>query len=195
MRKQQNFQVNRLRYFEAAMNLFGTYNANSMDQIVDAINTLNKNVPTYEMILNGILSYWYGDNILKRRNVHMVLNRLFYLHKLQMRYENAYEHFIRKLYSYIDAICILSTGYLAMNLIPKSQLNGMIIQIKRAVVKTKPQHDLVIEELHLYYEMKLMTFDIDDSSDLTVQFLVFINPTLCHHFCDVMYEYKYTFIL
>ena len=79
-----------------------------------------------------------------------------------------------KLYSYIDAIHILSTGYLFLHLITPSQLNGMITQVKKTVVKTKHEYDLVIKRLHLYYDMKLVTFGIDGNSDIIVQFPVFV---------------------
>ena len=42
-----------------------------------------------------------------------------------MKCVNVYEDFIRKSYSYIDVIHILSTAYLHINLIHPSQLNGM----------------------------------------------------------------------
>ena len=65
-------------------------------------------------------------------------------------------------YSYIDAIQILSTGYLPINFVPPSQLKAMITQ--------------VIKRLHLYYDMKLVTFGIEDNSNLNVQFPVIVQP-------------------
>ena len=41
MRKQQNFQVNRLEDLEEAMALCGTYSTKSIDKIGDAINQLD----------------------------------------------------------------------------------------------------------------------------------------------------------
>ena len=58
---------------------------------------------------------------------------------------------------------------------PPSQLNGMVIQVEKGFVNTKPKYDLVIKRLHLYY-MKLVTFGTDDNSDLIVQFQVFVQP-------------------
>ena len=42
IRRQQNFQVNRLEYLEVVMPLYGTYSADSIKEIVDAINHLHK---------------------------------------------------------------------------------------------------------------------------------------------------------
>ena len=55
-----------------------------------------------------------------------------------------------------------------------SQLNNMITQIKEAVTKASSECDLVIKRMHLYFDMKLVTFGIEDDSDLTIQFLVFV---------------------
>ena len=105
MRKQQNF-------LEEAMTLYGTYSADSIEEIVDVINHLYENLTKHDKILGGSHPKWYKENIMERRVAHMALNSLLYLHELQMKYVNVYKDFIKKLYIYIDAICILSTGYL-----------------------------------------------------------------------------------
>ena len=44
------------------------------------------------------------------------------------------------------------------------------------VWKTSPDYDLVIERLHLYYDMKLVMFGINKERNLIMQFPVFIQP-------------------
>ena len=56
------------------------------------------------------------------------------------------------MYVYFNAICILSIGYFPISLIPISQLNEMLIQVKETVLKTDPNYDLVIRKLYLYYD-------------------------------------------
>ena len=58
MRKQQNFQFNGLEYLEEAMTLYGIYSANSMDEKVDAINHLNRNLSKHKNILSCRQSYY-----------------------------------------------------------------------------------------------------------------------------------------
>ena len=41
---------------------------------------------------------------------------------------------------------------------------------------TNPDYDLVIDQIHLYYDMTLVTFDIDKDRNLIIQFLVFVQP-------------------
>ena len=93
-----------------------------------------------------------------------------------MKYINTYKDLIGKLYIYINAIHILSTAYLPITLIPQSQLNEMITQVKEAVVATTPAYNIVFKKLHLYYNMKLVTFGISDDLDLYIQFPVFVLP-------------------
>ena len=106
----------------------------------------------------------------------MVINSLQYLQDLQMKYINTYKDLIRKLYIYINTICILSTGYLLIDLIPPSQLNDMITKVKEVVVVTNPKYDIVLKRPHLYYDMEIVTFGINDHSDLIIQFPAFIQP-------------------
>ena len=44
------------------------------------------------------------------------------------------------------------------------------------LTKTNPDHDIVIKRLHLYYDMKLVTFRIDRNRNLIIQFPIFGQP-------------------
>ena len=88
MSRQQKFQVNQLEYLEEVMTLYGTYSADSIEEIIDAINHSHKNVTKFEKMLGGSLPYWYKNSIMKRRITHITLNSLLYLHELQMKYVN-----------------------------------------------------------------------------------------------------------
>ena len=44
------------------------------------------------------------------------------------------------------------------------------------VQTTSPDYDIVIKNLHLYYDMKLVTFGIDRDRNLIIQYPIFIQP-------------------
>ena len=44
------------------------------------------------------------------------------------------------------------------------------------LTKTNPDYDIVIKRLHLYYDMKLVTFRIDRNRNLIIQFPSFVQP-------------------
>ena len=115
MRKQQKFQGKRLEYLEEAMILHGTHSADIVEEIIDAVNHLPKNITKCENMLGSNQPYWYKDSIMERRITHMILNSLLYLYELQMKYIYVNKDLIRKLYISINASWTLSTGYLPIS--------------------------------------------------------------------------------
>ena len=166
---------------EEAKTLNGTHSANGIGKGIDATNQLHKNFSCHEKIITGMIPPWYKKNYYESRISCVVLNSLLNLQDLQMKYINMYKDLVRKLYIYTDAIHILSTGYLKSNLIPPSQLNDMITQVKEAVAATNSEYDIVLKRLHLYYNMKLVTFGINDNLDLIIQFSVFVQLIASPH--------------
>ena len=71
---------------------------------------------------------------------------------------------------------VLAKGYLPILLITPLKLKEILNEVKLAIRKTNPEYDLVIDRLHLYYDMKLITFGIDKERNLIIQFPVFIKP-------------------
>ena len=48
--------------------------------------------------------------------------------------------------------------------------------MKETLIKANPDYDIVTKRLHLYYDMKLVTFSIDRKRNLIIQFPIFIQP-------------------
>ena len=87
-----------------------------------------------------------------------------------------YERFIEELKLYCGAIRVLSKGYLPISLLPPSKLEKILNQVRIAIIKSNKDYDLVLTRLYLYYNMKLVTFEIDNQRNLIVQFPVFVQP-------------------
>ena len=66
-------------------------------------------------------------------------------------------------------IRILSKGYLPISPLPPSKLERILSEVRMALSKTNKDYDLVLTHLYLYYDMKLVTFGIDDKRNLIVQ--------------------------
>ena len=77
---------------------------------------------------------------------------------------------------YSKAIRILSKGYLPISLLPPSKLERILSEVRIALSKMNKDYDLVFTRLYLYYDMKLVTFGIDENRNLIVQFPVFVQP-------------------
>ena len=87
-----------------------------------------------------------------------------------------YKEFIMQLCIYANSIRILAKGYLPISLITPLKLKEVLNAVGSTVRKTNLDYDLVIKRVHLYYDMKLVTFAIDKDKNLIVQFPVFIQP-------------------
>ena len=76
---------------------------------------------------------------------------------------------------YSQVIKILSKGYSPISLLPPSKLNIILEKVREAVQINNKDYGFIIKRLYLYYDMKLVTFGIDDQRNLIIQFPVFVH--------------------
>ena len=107
---------------------------------------------------------------------HYADNSMLYLHTIKEKYIEIYNEFISQVCIYAKAIRILAKGYLPISLIAPLRLKEILTTVKQNLIKTNPDYDIVIRWLHLYYDMKLVTFRIDQKSNLIIQFPMFVQP-------------------
>ena len=67
-------------------------------------------------------------------------------------------------------------GYLPNALVMPLKLKEILNDVRMALWTNNPDYDLVIDRLYLYYDIQLVTFDIDKNKSLIIQFPVFIQP-------------------
>ena len=56
------------------------------------------------------------------------------------------------------------------------KLKEILNEVRKTLRTTNPDYVLVIDRLHLYYNMQLVTFGIDKDRILIIQFPVFVQP-------------------
>ena len=64
----------------------------------------------------------------------------------------------------------------ANTLIKPKRLQEILTEVQKSLHSTNPDYNLVLDRVHLYYDMQLVTFDIDKDMNLIIQFPVFIQP-------------------
>ena len=77
---------------------------------------------------------------------------------------------------YASPIRILAKGYLPNTLLTSVKLQESLMEVRRTLWVTNPDYDLVIDQIHLYYDMPLVTFGFDKDRNLIIQFPVFMHP-------------------
>ena len=87
-----------------------------------------------------------------------------------------YSELITQLHTYVSAIRILAKGYLPNTLLNPEKLHDILTEVKKSLHIMNPDYDLVLDRLHLFYDMQLVTIGIDKDMNLVIQFPVFIQP-------------------
>ena len=95
---------------------------------------------------------------------------------IREKYVKMYERFLEEVKMYSKAIRTPSKGYLPISLLPPSKLERILSEVRIALSKMNKDYDLVLTRLYLYYDMKLVTFGIDNQRNLIMQFPLFVQP-------------------
>ena len=61
-------------------------------------------------------------------------------------------------------------------LITPKKLQEILSEVQKSLVITNLDYTLVLDRLHLYYDMQLVTFGINSDMNLVIQFPIFIQP-------------------
>ena len=61
-------------------------------------------------------------------------------------------------------------------LVTPIKLQEILGSVKETLIKTNPDYDVVIKRSHLYYDMNLVTFEIDKKRNLIIQFPILVQP-------------------
>ena len=80
------------------------------------------------------------------------------------------------MHTYVSPIRVLAKGYLPNTLTKPAKLQEILIEVKKTLQITNQDYDLVIDRLHLYYDMPLITLGIDKDMNLIIQFAIFVQP-------------------
>ena len=110
------------------------------------------------------------------------LGRLLFAHKLNIYLTSVqgtqlrlYDELERVLREFLSVVEILSRDYLPASLFPPSTLCRITSNALQMVQKKNPDYVLTIKHVTEYYDMKMVTFGVNDGEELLVTFLVFVQ--------------------
>ena len=170
-------QHNKLMQLEISMLMYRVYNAEILEKLISTVHHIHNTTSMHERLFAGQQSSltFRSLNANPLGLQHYSINSLFYLRMVQDKYIALYKEMITQLHIYATSIRILVKGYLPISLIISSKLREILNDVRTAFRKTNPDYDLVIDRLHLYYDMQLVMFGIDKDKNLIVQFPVFMQ--------------------
>ena len=160
------------------MLMYGIYNAEMFEKLIKTVHRIHNTTSSHEKLFAGKYNHSVCRILytLSLGLQHYSTNSLLYLRIIQDKYISIYRELITQLCTYVSAIRILAKGYLPNTLIKPEKLQGILTEVRKSLQITNPDYDLVLDSLHLYYDMQLVTFSIDKDMNLIIQFPVFIQP-------------------
>ena len=159
------------------MLMCGIYNVET-EKLINTVHEIHNATSSHEKLFAGehnhsLFRMLYTDVLGIQQ---YATNSLLFCRIIQDKYILLYRELITQLHTYISAIRILAKGYLPNTLITLKKLEEILSEVKRSLHITNPDYTLVLDRLHLYYDMQLVTFGIDSDMNLVIQFLVFTQP-------------------
>ena len=168
--------LNEMHQLSEEFLLYGEYDVNSTTSIIKLLDSLDNRRSNLERILEMKIREWTD------RFYDFSSGPAMYSHMFQLYIDNLREKYIRliealetELNLLLMSIAILSKGYLPPQLFPPITL-VRISQKASAMIKAQnPDYVLVLPHITDYYDMRLVTFSLDDQGKLVICFPIFIK--------------------
>ena len=155
---------------ENSMLMYGIYNMETLEKLINTIHNIHNTTSTHERLfarqqslltLESLYAHSLGLH-------HFSMNSLLYLRTIEDKCIALYRELITQLYIYTSPVRILAKGYLPNTLVTPSKLQE-IPDSQNSSTDINPDYDLVIDRLHPYYDMQLVTCGIDKDKNLMNQ--------------------------
>ena len=152
--------------------MYGIYNAETLEKLIKTVHEIHNTTSSHEKLFAGehnhsLFRILYTDALGIQQ---YATNSLLFVRIIQDKYISLYRKLITQLCTYVLAIRILAKGYLPNTLITPKQLQEILTEVKRSLHTTNPDYNLVLDSLHLCYDMQLVTFGIYKDMNLNSQY-------------------------
>ena len=137
MNKRVNIEWNRVFHLEDSMIMYGVYNVDTLEKLIQMVHKMNNRSIWYEKLYAGHVNKWFEMYSASQGANYYVKHSLLYLRTIQEKYIKMYKRFVNQLKEYSWAVRILSKGYLPISLLPPSKLAKILQEVKQVLLKTK----------------------------------------------------------
>ena len=147
MNSEVNFQQNKLLKLDKIMLMYGIYNAETLEKLVQEIHNVTS---SHERLFAGehnpaLFRLLYTNALIIQQ---YAFDSLLFLRIVQDKYISLYKELITQLKSYVSAIRILTKGYLPTTLITPSKLQEILAEVRESLQQTNPDYALVLDYIY-----------------------------------------------
>ena len=130
-----NVQHNKLMKIENLMLMYGVYNAETLEKLINTMHNIHYTTSSHERLFAGEHSpsiFWtlYAHSFGLQ---HYSANLLLYLRIIQDKYVTLYRELITQLCTYPSAIRILAKGYLPNTLLMPVKLQEILMEVRKTL--------------------------------------------------------------
>ena len=151
--RKPDIQCNKIFHLEDTIIMYGIYNSDTLAELIETVHRMHNTTSWQERTFIGKRNQWFQLYLHQDGVGHYAINSVLFLTTIREKYGKMYERFLEQ-----------------------SKLSGILSVVRKAIQKTNNDYDFVLLYLYLYYDMKLVTFGIDEKKNLIIQFLVFVQP-------------------
>ena len=167
---------NEMHLLEKDFLLYGEFDVNSTRSIIELLDSLDNRTSYLERILQMKVSAWNEKFLLTVNGPAMYSHILqLYTDNLREKYIRLYEALETELRLLLRSIAILSKGYLPPQLFPPRTLVDISQKAIAMIKNQNPDYVLALPHITDYYDMRMVTFGLDDQGKLVVCFPIFIK--------------------
>ena len=135
MNSKAEFQCNKLSKLDNTMLMYGIYNAETLEKLINTVQELHNVTSSHEKLFAG------EHNPALFRILYMnalgvqqyTFNSLLFLRIVQDKYISLYKELVTQLKSYVSAIRVLAKGYLPATLITPSKLQKTLDAVTKSL--------------------------------------------------------------
>ena len=177
MQSNQFLTKNQLFKIKQDFLMFGDYEVQTTDGMIKLLRNLNNRTVNLEAMLTGkdsrLASLYLNLNL---RGTQVFAHQVnMYVHAMKERYLRVPENLINELRLLLRSIAILSKGYLPPQLFSPTDIVRISQAALNMVKQGHPDYVLAIPQASSYYDMRLVTFGIDEDDRLVVCFPIFVK--------------------
>ena len=176
LQSKQFLTRNQLYTMEKEFLMYGEYDVQSTDGLIKVLKNLNNRTVFLEKMLTGQSHTVMKKYVTEGRGIQIYAHQInLYVQAMRERYLRTPENLIAEMRLLLRSIAILSKGYLPPQLFSPTDLVKISLSALSMVQKRHPDYVLAIPQASSYYDMRLVTFGIDNENKLVVCFPIFVK--------------------
>ena len=97
MNKKANIEQNRVFYLEDSMIMYGVYNVDTLEKLIQMVHKMNTRSVWFEQLYAGQINKWFEMYSSSQCANYYAIHSLLYLRAIQEKYIKIYERFVNQL--------------------------------------------------------------------------------------------------